>query len=283
MIKIDLDPSLRNVKEKDIFEECANDFKKKSTLDTKTHALQHSDDVQKCSDSYKTNVPYNIANLYTVPNLPVEHYKKIYEQKFRNQQDIREKYYDKLMARITCPVCGCGRVKNLDHFLPISEFPLLCVTPINLVPTCRDCNMEKNASTGTSYHDIPFHPYFETINDVFLECDIKFHQDGTIEFDFKNCYNGNSDMKKKYEKHISINNLNDTYFSRALSTLNSQKSRFRELLHSAGKYSVSEDLLSFKKSADIRDINSWESAVYHSLNENIDDFCDWLDTPDVFC
>lgn len=42
-----------------------------------------------------------------------------------------------------CPLCRQGTVYQLDHFMPKSLFPALCVDPLNLVPVCERCNLIK--------------------------------------------------------------------------------------------------------------------------------------------
>ncbi|CAN5333670.1 HNH endonuclease [soil metagenome] len=61
-----------------------------------------------------------------------------------------------------CPYCGEGRVTELDHYLPKSQFAGTTVHPANLVPSCHDCNSKKHF-----YHPGPtdpavLHPYFDS-------------------------------------------------------------------------------------------------------------------------
>ncbi|WP_146249182.1 MULTISPECIES: HNH endonuclease [unclassified Curtobacterium] len=42
-----------------------------------------------------------------------------------------------------CPYCRINVAKTLDHTVPKSEHPRLSVEPLNLVPCCRDCNMDR--------------------------------------------------------------------------------------------------------------------------------------------
>ena len=269
-------------KAENIFEECAKDFDSTKN-DYTDRALKYTDDVKKCSEDYYNKVPNNIDKLYS-PDVTSDKsiFDKIYDQRFAKQKTVGRKYYDIIMANAKniCPVCGTNTPTNLDHFLPISKYPLLCVTPINLIPTCKDCNMTKNASTSDDYYELPFHPYLETINDCFLKCSIAFYSDGTVTFKFENGYSGDNDLKRKYMNHIKINALDKTYKSKALDMLLSDKHSYRDTLTS-GKSALLASLKSHKDSADKRDINSWRSAVYCELYNKIDEFCEWLDTPDT--
>ena len=70
---------------------------------------------------------------------------KIYDQYFVPEDKPARKIYDALLnaAKEKCPFCGgIGTQRNLDHFLPKAHFPQFSVLPRNLVPSCRDCNMD---------------------------------------------------------------------------------------------------------------------------------------------
>lgn len=72
----------------------------------------------------------------------------LYEYYFRSDEKEARKIYDKLLnsAHEKCPFCGgIGTPRNLDHFLPKAHFPQFSIFPQNLVPSCRDCNMDGKA------------------------------------------------------------------------------------------------------------------------------------------
>ncbi len=74
----------------------------------------------------------------------------LYEYYFRNEAKASRATYDKLLnsAREQCPFCGgIGTPRNLDHFLPKAYFPQFSTFPHNLVPSCRDCNMDGKAES----------------------------------------------------------------------------------------------------------------------------------------
>lgn len=73
---------------------------------------------------------------------------KVYEQYFRASEKPARKIYDAILnaAKDKCPFCGgIGTPRNLDHFLPKTFYPQFSVLPSNLVPSCRDCNMDGKA------------------------------------------------------------------------------------------------------------------------------------------
>lgn len=90
---------------------------------------------------------------------------KVYEQYFVPQEKTARKIYDSIMnaANEKCPFCGgIGTPRNLDHFLPKAFFPQYAFMPLNLVPACRDCNMDGKASAViTSAEEQPIQPYLD--------------------------------------------------------------------------------------------------------------------------
>lgn len=71
----------------------------------------------------------------------------------------------KVAAGGKCPFCGgIGQVSTLDHYLPKSYFPLHAVNPHNLVPSCKDCNTDKNSAFASNPSGQGLHPYLDEIH-----------------------------------------------------------------------------------------------------------------------
>jgi hypothetical protein len=89
----------------------------------------------------------------------------LYEEYLRNKEKPGRVIYDKLLASANnnCPYCGgIGRPKNLDHYLPKAKFPQFSILPKNLVPSCRDCNMEGKGQAFSSLAGRQvIHPFFD--------------------------------------------------------------------------------------------------------------------------
>lgn len=103
-------------------------------------------------------------NPIVVQNLSKADLIKLYEYYFRGKFPGRT-LYGKLMSAASeeCPFCGgIGRPRNLDHFMPKALFPQFSVLPINLIPSCRDCNMD---GKGNDFAKTPetqiLHPYLD--------------------------------------------------------------------------------------------------------------------------
>lgn len=90
---------------------------------------------------------------------------KLYETYFVGQGKPGRLIYNALLvaANEKCPFCGgIGRPRNLDHLLPKAHYPQFSVLPVNLVPSCRDCNMDgKGDDFPATGADQILHPYLD--------------------------------------------------------------------------------------------------------------------------
>lgn len=99
---------------------------------------------------------------------------KVYTDRMGKQGAPGRPVYDALrQAASRCPLCGHRDVTTLDHYLPKTVYPLLCVTPANLVPACSECNKAKSATTSTIADDQTLHPYFDDVDqDPWLKAEV---------------------------------------------------------------------------------------------------------------
>ena len=267
---------LKDIDERTIYCECADDFRDKT-------ALGYLDEAASCSKSYERYVPRDIGNFPKCSIKEGDDRKiiKVFTDKFSKRGSIGRKYYDAIMMNASgrCPICGCGKLKNLDHFLPKSLYPLLCVTPVNLVPVCRDCNFEKNDYFDTDYYSIPFNPYFDAMIDAWLECVINFFDDNSYEIYYKNGYDrtNHENIWRKYEIHLRVFDLNATFCARASEEIDNCKYYYMQLLSACGKESVKNALQEKRISCEKNDLNSWNAALYRKLEKNAYDYCEWLE------
>lgn len=117
-----------------------------------------------------------LYTILTIPNrrdhdpIVVEQLKKsdmvkLYSTYFVNKEKPGRVIYNALMvaANEKCPFCGgIGRPRNLDHYLPKAHYPQFSVLPVNLVPSCRDCNMDgKGEEFATTQEEQVLHPYLD--------------------------------------------------------------------------------------------------------------------------
>ena len=115
----------------------------------------------------------NIDSLYKANKSdPYFNFKKIYYYLFYEKSETAKKvyslyyeesikkYFSKGKYQTYCSVCQqqiCVGTRDLDHFLPQSHFPILCLRHFNIVPMCAICNRNYK---GNNLPDIPIiHPY----------------------------------------------------------------------------------------------------------------------------
>ncbi|MFK0103736.1 HNH endonuclease [Streptomyces sp. NPDC091217] len=94
---------------------------------------------------------------------------------------------DELMAappNERCPLCRQGTVRQLDHFMPKSLFPALCVDPLNLVPVCERCNLIKGNKRPDSAENTLLHPYLDRVSHEGWLDARSIHDSGTVRLCF---------------------------------------------------------------------------------------------------
>jgi hypothetical protein len=88
----------------------------------------------------------------------------LYENRMVHKSGTGRDNYNKIrMIADICPYCLERATETLDHYLPKSSFPLLSITPVNLIPSCDTCNRKKLDDPVHRKEDQFVHPYFETL------------------------------------------------------------------------------------------------------------------------
>ncbi len=99
-----------------------------------------------------------------------EEMEKVYTDRMVKKNSPGRMYYDKLISSTAngrCPLCGQRVVSTLDHYLPKAHFPSLAIAPLNLVPSCKDCNKVKMDKIPQNSEEETLHPYFDDIEGEF--------------------------------------------------------------------------------------------------------------------
>lgn len=231
---------------------------KKSTL----HAIQ---------PHYKNNEEIILGEL------TVNNFKRLYEYYLREKKTGRVIYDHILNSSLTCPFCsGIGRSRNLDHFLPQKFFPQFSVLPLNLVPSCRDCNMgEKGENYSSLEEEQLIHPYLDKdifFTDKWVHCKLDITPDNrlnSVSFYAQPPESWSQIDIKRAQKHFTDFDIADQYATQAstrlnevLSSVRSWQDRFpgitSEIVVDTTFSSTSEELVE----------NSWQKATYQALLEH---------------
>lgn len=269
---------------KDCFESCISQKRCKKEKKELSDCTQIIENAEK---EYKRKAASFDLHLFS-ENSCLEKYintkniEKLYKNNFsRRGTETRSKYYDKIMLSATnglCPLCGVGTASTLDHYLPKSTFPSLSVTPSNLIPCCKDCNIAKKSYTPLLKNDQLLHPYYDILpEDVWLNAYIHDSTDFSIVlFKAEPSTSFQASLKKRIEKNFKDLNLGALYSSNAANEVCGIKSELLKLYESGGdsliKNSLHERHLSWKAI----NINCWQAALYRCLSSTNLSFKIWL-------
>lgn len=186
--------------------------------------------------------------------------------------------YDSLVASAPfgrCPFCGFGHATTLDHYLPKSKFPKLSVMPLNLVPSCKDCNSGKQARTPTTEEEQSLHPYFDQSH--FVECQWLFARvlqtsPVTLQFFVSPPNDWSETSKNRVHVHFDEFRLAARYAvesSSQLACLRDTLAIHREI---NGAEAVKQHLNIEARSSSLQYRNSWQTAMFQAL-ANSDWYC----------
>lgn len=173
-----------------------------------------------------------------------------------------------------CPLCAQRDVKTLDHYLPKDDFPELAVVPLNLVPSCFECNHAKLTYRALQADDLLFHPFFDNWSSYRLvRATIDVGPRVTTRFDIRNPPGAEIELVRRAERHFEELALGSLYEEHAAVELVERKQMFRSTFESDGADGLREELRVEAESRRRFNRNSWQSALYHSLARS-DAFCE---------
>ncbi|WP_426484623.1 HNH endonuclease [Flavobacterium sp. 2] len=209
-------------------------------------------------------------------NVTNEDLKKLYTGQMVAKPQGRA-YYDKLIMSAPqgiCPLCSHGEATTLDHYLPKTKFPRLSVVPINLVPSCKDCNTGKLADCPTGPTDETLHPYFDNIeNEKWLIAEVNKTDPLSLKFGVSAHPRWSALLSARVVSHLHCFDLKKLYASQAARRLSGMKYNLERIFSTpAGTAGVKKYLADEADSYEHVNLNSWESAMYRALAED-DWFC----------
>lgn len=213
----------------------------------------------------------------------------LYENNLLNKDKPARDYYDLLLISSgeRCPFCGdIGQTKNLDHFLPKAHFPEFSVTPLNLVPSCRDCNMgEKGEAYATIEDDQAIHPYVD--KDLFYQQQWVFAEyidedDGAIRYYVQCPAIWRDEDKNRAVNHFNSLNLASRYSLEAgkhLSEVIDQKNAFKKMIMGFSPDASTEAIKNAFVEANLQPLinsgqfhNHWKKVMYQCLASSVQFF-----------
>lgn len=131
---------------------------------------------------------YDSANLTGLTPLVVTNKQRAallhcYNSETESLAAVRQAILD--IAGSTCPYCGIDRPTTLDHYAPKDIFPEFSVFPLNLIPSCFDCNHKKGRQWAPHEPRFFLHAYLDHWPDgiICLQADISWTTRGPL-FEF---------------------------------------------------------------------------------------------------
>lgn len=172
-----------------------------------------------------------------------------------------------------CPLCNQRVVRTLDHHLSKQDYPAFSVTPVNLVPACRDCNSDTLARPMRAPEDQTFHPYFDNVDDdIWLHGHVEESRPPVVRFEARPPAHWVQDKRTKVVRHFRIFKLGTLYTTHAGSELQNIYGDV-DVIAQRGDALVIKDELAQRALARRRVVrNNWQAAMYAALSDS-DWFC----------
>ncbi|NNN37649.1 HNH endonuclease [Streptomyces sp. S3(2020)] len=182
--------------------------------------------------------------------------------------------YDELkMAAVVCPLCGHREVTTLDHHLPKSMFPLLAVTPSNLVPCCSECNRTKRSTAPREAEEQTLHPYFDNIDDErWLAAEVLQGTPVALSFFVQPPQDWPNMLQVRVRHHFETLGLAGLYAAQAATELAGNAYVLQRTFDAGGAEAVREHLQLKAESWNQMWRNHWKVAAYRALAAS-DWFC----------
>jgi hypothetical protein len=201
--------------------------------------------------------------------------KDLYSQHMVGAGKPARRIYDELRALAPlgkCPFCTIGDASTLDHYLPKAKFPLVSILPLNLVPSCKDCNTgEKKVHVATTIEDQCLHPYFDQsffLSEQWVFASIAETSPPTISFHVNPPEHWHPVSKARAESHFRDFNLASRFSKQTTTELSALKYTLQELHEISGIQGVKAHLDMMARSYYRAHANSWQTAMYQALAES---------------
>lgn len=261
-----------------VYETCVNsiaDVNLRNRLNEITNliCLAAEDYKQKGTTKKLHTIPPNESanNKITLGAVTKQELKDIYSTHMVKSGKPARLIYDQLLSRAShniCPLCGIGQASTLDHYLPKSKYPQLSVLPLNLVPSCKDCNTGKNNTVATSAEAQNLHPYFDHnhfINEQWLFAKVISSSPEIIDYFVYAPKYWDDISKKRVHSHFNDFKLAGRFSVEAANELANRKYFFDEVKRKNGIHVLADLLWDEFRSRYKNHVNSWQTAFYQAL------------------
>ena len=258
---------------KDIFLDCIKNLGDREALE------QCADLIQSDSDAYRKLAPLKLEEFRYQTEFPGGVTDTRLKDVYSNTFVSRKKFYNKILfpkGLSECPICDTGELSTLDHYLPKSVVPTLAVTPCNLVPMCDKCNKTKLDRMETEPGRMPFHLYFDDFTEEpWLAARLVLGEELAAVYEVR-CPEGDPVQKERMRHHLELYKLKDRFRDKASGEMSRNRRNWCRKLSRGGRDGLCQDIEDKRISEEEVDVNSWRSALYRALEENVDLLVQWL-------
>lgn len=201
----------------------------------------------------------------------------LYDRHVARKNSRGRAIYDRIKAAADfgqCPFCGQLPVDTLDHALAKARYPLLAVTPINLIPCCDRCNKKKGNAPCDEAEAQYLHAYYDDItNDRWLHAEIVETSPPSARFSVQPFDGWDDVMAARVARHFDTLKLSGLYASAASVELQNKKLLISRIHDAGGHEAVSNHLMAEFESSLASNVNSWQTALYQAAAQS-EWYCD---------
>lgn len=201
---------------------------------------------------------------------------RVYNGTFVKSSRTRSTYakLKKACVNDICPLCGQGTVHQLDHYLPITSFPVFGVTAINLVPACSDCNKYKLIHAPANAGEQTIHPYFDEVDDKqWLFGEVVGSTPAAVRFTVNPPDSWDAVQAQRMKTHFRIYRLGALYATHAAVEISNMRHALKKMAAIPGfAERIKQHLRERAESCAEVYENSWQRATFDALADS-DWFC----------
>lgn len=214
---------------------------------------------------------YQIEEANRIGTVSIEEMKDMYSR-FSRKNGATRHIYDaiKLLSPGNiCPLCCQRTVSTLDHYLSKSRHAALTVTPVNLVPACKDCNTDTNARRPTQHEEQSLHPYFDSVDDeVWLVAELQQTTPPSALFSVAKPDSWPEEKYRRVKHHFDTFGLGLLYSTHAAGEIVTHSPAARRLFNSGGADHVKTYFEELAQDRRLRMRNTWQAALCQCLADS---------------
>lgn len=199
----------------------------------------------------------------------------LYDAHLVREASVGRSWYDSIILLAKngrCAACLVGVARTLDHYLPKADVPLLSICPLNLIPTCGDCNWAKSSTVPSDFESQFINPYYDELPTArWLSAVVKYSPNGNVSTHYSALATSDG-LSKRAASQFSRLGYARLFGVNAANELESERHSLKKIFNSVGELGLRAHLRERAESRFAVDPNHWAGCAYQA----------WLDCSD-FC